>query len=203
MKNNHDNDKVQGWRLAEFYRAAFSQAEVRVATAIQPKTLNNHLARFEEKMCLSAPAPGKRRSRLWSAADAILVSAMKTLADFEIPPRAALAAAKKIQAWARQKAPMHYEAGFIGLPDQLFGFLPPLYGGKENLVIQAATVDELWSAAKKHGHRALLVIDGARLARETVEKLWARYRWVRIERPEDWEKARFVSAEEELRRRKN
>ena len=174
-----DLTKFEDYRLAEFRRPSFSRAEIKCATGLTEKTLQNFFARYGAKMRLSAPAPGKGRSNLYSASDAVLLSAVRALTDFEIPPPTAILLAHHVRTWVVAEARRYYQNGFVHLPDQLFGVLPPLYGGKENLVIQAATVDELWAAAKKRGHRALLVLDGARLARETIDKLWARYQSVR------------------------
>ena len=53
-------------------------------------------------------------------------------------------------------------------------------------------------AAPEYGHHAILILDGKRIAQETARRRWARYEWTRIEKPEDREKARFKSAEDEL-----
>lgn len=201
-------DKVQGYRLAEFCRPSFSQAEVLSATGLSEKTIQNYLARYEEEMHLSAPAPGKGRSRLYSAADAVFLAAVRAISAFGLAPSTAIFLAHHVRPWALAQAQHYYQNGFVHLPDRLFGFCPPFRasfrqggeGNDSNLIIHAATFDEIQAWAKEYGHPGLLVIDGARIARETINKLWARYEMVEINNPNDpacWEKARFKPAEEE------
>src|ERR1035437_9785981 len=116
-ENNFDGlDRAKDYRLAQFSHPCFSQAELVIAVGLPEKTLQNYLARYEEDMHLSAPAPGKGQRRLYSAGDAVLLAAMKAVAGFGLAPLAAVLFGNHVRAWAIIKAPLHYEAGFVGLP---------------------------------------------------------------------------------------
>jgi hypothetical protein len=148
-------------------------------------------------MHLSAPAPGKGQRRLYSAADAVYLAAVRAISVFGLAPSMAVLLANHIRAWAVVEARRYYEGGFVYLPDQLFGFCSPFEGNESNLMIHAATFDEIQAWAKEYGHNAMLVVDGKRIAQETARKLWEPYEWTRIDNPEDWktvdEKARKLA----------
>lgn len=190
-------DQKNDNRLKEFNRPSFCQAEVISATRLSEKTLQNYLARYEEALGLSAPAPGKGQRRLYSTSDAIFLAAMTAVSGFGLAPLRAALFANHVRAWAQIEARKYYEGGFVHLPDQLFGISAPFEGNESDLMINASTFEEINAWAKEYGHHAILILDGKRIAQETAHKLWARYEWTRIDNPEDWEKARFKPAEEE------
>ena len=189
-------DRAKDYRLAQFNRPCFTQAELVIAVGLPEKTLQNYFARYEKEMHLSAPAPGKGQRRLYSAGDAVLLAAMKAVAGFGLAPLAAVLFGNHVRAWAIIKAPLHYEAGFVGLPTQFFGFCARSEQNQSELMVQGGTYEEIRTWAEEYGHQAILIIDGKRVAQDVTSKLWARYELVRIEKPEDWEKARFKPAEE-------
>lgn len=194
--NFADLERAKDKRLAEFNRPSFSQAELVSAVGLPEKTLQNYLARYEEEMHLSAPAPGKGQRRLYSAGDAVLLAATKAVAGFGLAPSASVLFANHVRAWAIIEARRYYEGGFVHLPTQFFGFCPRSEENQSELMVQGATYEEIRAWAEEYGHQAVLIIDGKRVAQDVTRKLWARYEWVRIDKPEDWEKAKFKPAEE-------
>lgn len=193
-------DKVKDYRLAHFSRPSFSQAEIINATGLNEKTIQNYLARYEDKMNLSAPAPGKGQRRLYSAADAVLLAAMRAIAGFELPPLKAVLFANHVRAWATVEARRYYECGFDYLPARFFAFCPSSEGNESELMIHGETFQEIQHWASEYGHGVVLIVDGKRIAQDVTRKLWARYEMVKIDNPNDpacWEKARFKPADQE------
>ncbi|HEU0140321.1 MAG TPA: hypothetical protein VFQ79_11435, partial [Bryobacteraceae bacterium] len=151
MKKKNSLDQVQAYRLAEFRRPSFAAAEIIHATGLPEKTLQNYLARYEDAMQLSAPAPGKGQRRMYSAADAVYLAAVRAIANFGVAPSAAILLANHVRAWVMTEARWRYECGFTGLPAQYFGFGPKTDGNGVDLMVQGAG-PEIQSWAAEHGH---------------------------------------------------
>jgi hypothetical protein len=180
-----DLDRANDYRLAEFNRPSFTQAEVISSTGLTEKRIQNYLARYEGEMSLSVPPPGRGQRRRYSAADAVYLATVRAMSDFGLAPSTAVLLANHVRAWAVVQARRYYEGGFVYLPEQLFGFCSPFEGNESNLMIHAATSEGIQAWAKKYGHDAILIVDGKRIAQETARRLWERYQWTRIDNPED------------------